>query len=71
MITLYSTHCPKCQVLEQKLKQKNIEYTIEDDEIKVVDYGRNHNIKSAPLLDVDGEAYDFIRAIRFINEYQV
>ncbi len=70
MITLYSTHCPKCQVLEQKLKQKNIEYTIEDDEIKVVDYGRNHNIKSAPLLDVDGEAYDFIRAIRFINEYQ-
>ena len=26
MVTLYSTHCPRCLVLEKKLKQKNISY---------------------------------------------
>ena len=26
MIKMYSTHCPKCKILETKLKQKNIEY---------------------------------------------
>ena len=25
-VILYSTHCPKCCVLEKKLKQKNISY---------------------------------------------
>ena len=27
-ITFYSTHCPKCVVLEKKLKEKNIDYKI-------------------------------------------
>jgi len=70
MITLYSTHCPKCSVLEQKLKQKNIPYTIIDDEDLVVEYGRKHNMRSAPLLDVEGDAMDFIRSIKFINDWQ-
>ena len=26
-ITLYTTHCPRCVVLESKLKQKDIKYT--------------------------------------------
>jgi len=70
MITLYSTHCPKCSVLEQKLKQKNIPFSIQDDEDEVVKYGREHNIRSAPLLDVDGRAHDFIMAIKFINDWK-
>ena len=28
---LYSTHCPKCNVLEKKLNSKSIQYTIIDD----------------------------------------
>ena len=70
MITLYSTHCPKCQVLEQKLKQKNIEFDVVDDTDKVVEYGIEHNIKSAPILDIDGESLDFTKALKFIAEYQ-
>ena len=27
MVVFYSTHCPKCNILEKKLKQANIEYT--------------------------------------------
>lgn len=69
MITLYSTHCPKCQVLEQKLKQKNIEYTTVSDTDVIVEYGIAHNIKSAPILEVDGEPYDFMKALEFIKNY--
>ena len=68
MITLYSTHCPKCRVLEQKMKQQNIEFTVIDDVDSVVEYGTNHNIKSAPILDVDGKAYEFMQALNYIKE---
>ena len=30
MIILYTTHCPRCKVLETKLNNKNLEYTIVD-----------------------------------------
>ena len=70
MVTLYSTHCPKCMVLEQKLKQKNISFEVVDDTDKVVEYGREHNIKSAPLLDVDGTPHDFSAALKFVSEWQ-
>ena len=67
MITLYTIHCPKCNVLEKKMIQKGIEFTLVDDEDKVLQYGREHNIRSAPILDVDGEPMDFAMAIRFID----
>ena len=67
MITLYSTHCPKCQVLEQKLKQKNIEFDVVSDIDTIVEYGRKHNIKSAPILEVDNEPYDFMQALEYIK----
>lgn len=70
MVTLYSTHCPKCMVLEQKLKQKNISFEVVDDTDAVVEYGREHNIKSAPILEIDGEPLDFMKALKFIAEYQ-
>jgi glutaredoxin len=31
MITLYSTGCPKCKVLETKLNNKNIEFNVNTD----------------------------------------
>ena len=67
MITLYSTNCPKCKVLEQKLKQKNIEYSTVTDMDEIVEYGRKHNLKSAPILEVDNEPYDFMQALEYIK----
>ena len=33
-MTLYTTNCPKCKILESKLKAKNIEYnTVTDIEV--------------------------------------
>lgn len=63
-ITLYSTHCPKCKVLESKLKQKNIVYE-EINDIKVMS---EKGFMSVPKLDVDGIVYDFKEAVKWIGE---
>lgn len=66
-ITLYSTHCPQCKVLETKLNQKGIKFTLEDNTQKVVAAGREHNIMGAPILDVDGKFMNFSEAIKWLN----
>ena len=30
-ITLYTTHCPKCKVVERKLQMANVEYSQSED----------------------------------------
>ncbi len=62
-VTLYSTHCPKCKVLELKLKQKNISYT-EVTDIKTME---EKGFKSVPKLEVDGTVYDFKEATQWIG----
>lgn len=64
MPTLYSTHCPKCQILEKKLSQKGIEYTEVNDMQSMLDMG----LQSVPWLEVDGQMLDFNQANKWINE---
>lgn len=63
MITMYSTHCPKCKTLEIKLKQKNLEYDVCDN----IDLMQSKGFTSLPMLDVDGELYNFQNAIKWVN----
>ena len=63
MITLYTTHCPKCRVLETKLNKKGIEYRENTD----IDYMSSLGIMSVPVLEVDGELLDFTTANNWIN----
>ena len=64
MIILYSTNCPKCKVLEMKMKQKNIEYNTFTDTDKMISLG----IKAAPLLELeDGSRLDFSAAVKWVN----
>ena len=62
-ITLYSTHCPKCSVLEKKLKTKNIEY----EEVNDVEIMKEKGYLTVPILEVDGESMDFKKASDWIN----
>lgn len=64
-IVLYSTHCPRCSVLEKKLKKKQLHYT----EVTDVEVMKKMGLKSAPAMQVDGgklmnfqEANDWINA---------
>lgn len=62
-IILYSTGCPKCKVLEAKLKQKDIQYTHVTDMDVMTDKG----FMSVPVLEVDGVTMDFAKAIEWTN----
>ena len=63
-VTLYSTGCPKCKILETKLSQKNIEYSIFSDVDKMIDMG----FQSVPILEVDKKVMSFGEAVKWINE---
>lgn len=62
-VILYTTHCPQCHVLEQKLKQKNITYK-EIDDIEVM---KEKGFLSSPMLEVDGVNMSFKTAYQYIN----
>lgn len=67
-VVLYSTHCPKCNILEKKLTQKGIDFTIVDDNAEVVRFGKSHKIMSAPILQVNNAVFDFSSANAWIND---
>ena len=62
-IILYSTHCPRCNVIEQKLKAKGIIY----EEINDVEAIEHKGIKQVPALEIDGELFDFVHANAWVN----
>ena len=67
-ITLYTTHCPKCNVLEAKLKEKNISYSICED----VEVMRKKGFLSAPVLGIEDDHsryLDFMGAIQWLKDY--
>ena len=65
-VTLYTTHCPKCRVLEIKLRQKNIPYTTVTDINKIIATGR----KTAPILEVGGIFMEFGEALEWVKNHE-
>lgn len=63
LITLYSTGCPRCNVLVQKLNNKGIEYDVVND----VDVMTEKGIETVPVLEVDGQMMQFKKAIDWVN----
>ena len=63
LITLYSTGCPRCNVLKQKLDSKNNEYTVVND----VDIMTEKGFETVPVLEVDGQIMMFADAIKWID----
>ena len=63
MVTLYTTHCPKCKVLTAKLNEKGIPYEEVDDVTTMI----SQNIMTAPYLEVDGNLMDFVNAVNCVN----
>lgn len=63
-ITLYTTHDPRCETLKQKLDEAGVDYQVSEDTSTIA----AHGFSEAPMLEVDGEFYDFPRAIYLLNE---
>lgn len=66
-IVLYSTHCPKCKVLEKKLNSKNIFFEIVTD----MDVMNKMGFLSIPKLKVDDIVMNFNEANKWINDQEV
>ena len=64
-VVLYTTNCPRCNVLVTKLNDKGIPFT----EFTDVDEMINKGISLAPMLEVDGEMMDFATANNWIKNY--
>ena len=62
-IILYTTHCPKCNVLEKKLSSKNISYTTEENIKELINLG----FFTAPILRIDDTFLDFKNACEWVN----
>jgi len=62
-IILYTTHCPKCNVLTKKMRSKNIKFSEISDVSKMTKLG----ITTVPVLNVDGKLLDFKEANDYIN----
>ena len=63
-IILYSTGCPKCEVLKKKLTEKDIPYT----ENKSVDEMLALGIMQVPVLGNNGVLMDFKTAVEWVNK---
>ena len=63
-IVLFTTHCPKCEVLCKKLQAKNIGFT-ENTDIKQM---KSLGMMAAPALQLeDGTLLKFIDAVKWVE----
>ena len=62
-VIMYTTNCPKCRVLESKLKDRNIVFS----KVTDVEEMRKLGYLSVPKLSVDGKVMDFTEAIDWVN----
>jgi glutaredoxin-related protein len=63
MIILYSTGCPNCIVLKEKLKAANIQYV----EVTDIDTIVSAGFDKVPMLDVDGVIMVYTAALKWVG----
>lgn len=64
-ILVYTIHCPQCNVLEKKLQQAGLTYSIVDDRAELEKMG----MEQFPMMQVDcGPLMTFKEANKWIKE---
>lgn len=63
-LILFSTGCPKCNILKKKLKEKKISYQENNNVDEMIELG----IDFVPVLQVGNKQLGFAQAIKWINE---
>ena len=66
MIILYSTGCPKCNILWRRLTNDKIEFTVSNDINKLVEMG----FQNAPILQIDDNFIDYVGAMKLLKVYE-
>lgn len=63
-VKLYTTHCPKCKILEERLNEKKVKYEVIDN----IEELQKMNFKSVPNLEIDGKIYNYLDSIKYLNK---
>lgn len=63
-VILYTTHCPKCKILETKLRQTHIEYESVEDVNVMLDKG----FMEAPMLQINDDLFNYSQAIKEVDK---
>lgn len=66
MITLYSTGCPKCNILEGRLTNDKIDFTISNDIDKLIEMG----FQNAPILQINDQFIEYGEAMKRLKAYE-
>lgn len=69
MITLFSTHCPKCTQLEKRMQSKGLEYQIIDDVETMKGMGLRGSMPK--IKTSEGDILEFADAWRYISMLEV
>ena len=64
MITVYTTHCPRCKILEKTLASRGVDYVAVEDVNAIMAKG----FQMVPMMEVDGKVLDFKEAMFWIKE---
>lgn len=63
-MVMYTTGCPKCNILEKKLADKGISFVKCEDTVKMAEIG----ITNVPVLEKeDGTRMNYFEAVKHIN----
>ncbi len=65
-VVFYTIDCPKCRVLESKLKAKKVVF----EECRNIEIMQEKGFENAPMLEVDGTAMSFGEAAKWINNLE-
>ncbi len=63
-VILFSTGCPKCNILKKKLAEKGVKY----DENNSVEDMLSIGITVVPMLKVNDDLLDFSEAVKWLNQ---
>lgn len=63
-VTLYSTGCPKCTVLEKKLDSKGVKYK----KVDSVDELRDLGILEVPVIKIGDTIMNFTESVAWVNK---
>lgn len=62
-VLLYTTGCPKCEIIKKKLTVKNIDFEEVNDKDEMIEKG----ITQVPMMEINDELLDFVKANDWIN----
>ena len=66
-MTLYTTGCSKCKILESKLKEHNITY----EECTDKEVMKSKGFRSVPMLELDdGTTLTYGKAVKLVNNWE-